>query len=80
MLIRTKEEGIRVARTLGKSKGMLMRGHGCNVVGKSIPHAVQALIELRNNVAMQLAAQQLGQIKSISYEEARLAHVCTLCR
>lgn len=73
MLVRTNEEGDRVARTLGKSRAMLMRGHGCNVVGASIPHAVQAAIALRDNVAMQLAAQQFGQIKTISYEEAKLA-------
>jgi ribulose-5-phosphate 4-epimerase/fuculose-1-phosphate aldolase len=73
MLIRTKEEGDRVARILGNSKGMLMRGHGCNVVGESIPHAVRAILALRDNVAMQLAAQQFGQIKSLSYEDAKTA-------
>ncbi|MFH1488071.1 MAG: class II aldolase/adducin family protein [Pseudomonadota bacterium] len=73
MLVRSGEEGERVARTLGKSRGMLMRGHGCNVVGQTVPHAVQAAIALRDNVVMQLEAQKFGQIKCLSYDEAKLA-------
>lgn len=73
MLIKTREEGERVASTLGKARGMLMRGHGCNVVGESIPHAVRYVIALRDNVEMQLTAQNFGQIKSLSYEEAKFA-------
>jgi len=56
MLVQTKEEGDRVARKLGKSLAVLMRGHGYNVVGKNVPSAVQAAINLRDNVVMQLAA------------------------
>lgn len=72
MIVRSLEEGTRVARTLGECKGMLMRGHGCCVVGESIPHAVQAAIVLRDNVAMQLAAQQFGSVKSIEGAEAEV--------
>jgi len=72
MLIRTKAEGESVARHLGKAMGSLMRGHGANIVGESIPFAVRAIIELRANVEMQLVAQQFGQIKTISPEEAKL--------
>lgn len=71
MLIKTKEEGASLARHLGKSMASLMRGHGCNVVGENIPRAVRNTIVLRDNVQMQLAAQQQGQIKVISKEEAR---------
>ncbi len=73
MLVQTKEEGDRVAKTLGKSMAMLMRGHGCNVVGKSIPYAVQGAIALRDNVVIQLGAQQYGKVKSLTYEEAKAA-------
>ena len=73
MLVRSKEEGDRVAKTLGNSRGMLMRGHGCNVVGESVPQAVKDIIALRDNVMLQLAAQQLGQIKSLTFEEAKAA-------
>jgi hypothetical protein len=51
---------------------MLMRGHGCNVVGENIPWAVQAAIALRDNVAMQMVAQQLGSFKSIDTQEAEI--------
>jgi ribulose-5-phosphate 4-epimerase/fuculose-1-phosphate aldolase len=73
MLVQTKEEGDRVARKLGKSMAVLMRGHGYNVVGKSIPHAVQSAINLRDNVVIQLAATQYGKPKSLSYDEAKTA-------
>lgn len=73
MLVQTKEEGERVAKTLGQSMGMLMRGHGCNVVGPSIPHAVQYVIALRDNTLIQLGAQQFGKIKSLTRDEAKAA-------
>jgi 3-hydroxy-2-methylpyridine-4,5-dicarboxylate 4-decarboxylase len=73
MLVQTKEEGDRVARKLGKSMAVMMRGHGYNVVGASIPHAVQAAINLRDNVVIQLAAMQYGKPKSLSYAEAKTA-------
>ena len=72
MIVRTAEEAARVAQTLGACRGMLMRGHGCNVVGENIPWAVQAVIALRDNVAMQLVAQQLGSFISITPQEAEV--------
>ena len=75
MLVTTREEGERVARLLGKSRGMLMRGHGYNVVGDSIPSMVQAAVVLRDNTVIQLAAAQLGQPKYVSYEEAKVRSV-----
>jgi HCOMODA/2-hydroxy-3-carboxy-muconic semialdehyde decarboxylase len=73
MLVQTKEEGDRVARKLGKSMAVLMRGHGYNVVGNNVPLAVQAAINLRDNVVVQLAAMQHGRPKSLSYDEAKIA-------
>lgn len=73
MLVQTKEEGDRVARKLGKSMAVLMRGHGYNVVGKNVPSTVQAAINLRDNVVIQLAAMQYGKPKSLSYDEAKTA-------
>lgn len=72
MIVRTLEEAVRVAQTLGPCRGMLMRGHGCNIVGEHIPWAVQAAITLRDNVAMQLTAQQLGPFKSMDSQTARI--------
>jgi 3-hydroxy-2-methylpyridine-4,5-dicarboxylate 4-decarboxylase len=73
MLVQTKEEGDRVARKLGKSMAVLMRGHGYNVVGKNVPQAVQAAISLRDNVVIQLAAMQYGKPKCLTYDEAKTA-------
>ena len=73
MLVTTREEGGRLAQTLGKSMGLLMRGHGCTVVGPSIPHAVQYVIALRDNTVIQLGAQQFGKIKGLTYDEAKAA-------
>ena len=73
MLVTTKEEGDRVAKTLGKARAMIMRGHGCNVVGKSIPEAIRTAIDLRDNVIILLGAQQFGKVKTVSYEEAKAA-------
>ncbi|HME44179.1 MAG TPA: class II aldolase/adducin family protein [Syntrophorhabdales bacterium] len=73
MLVTTKEEGDRVAKTLGKSMAMIMRGHGCNVVGKSVPDAVRAAISFRDNVVILLGAQQFGKVKTVSFEEAKEA-------
>ena len=73
MLIQTKEDGDRVATKLGRSMAMLMWAHGCNVVGTSIPGAIRAVIALRDNAVIQLAAQQYGQVKSLTYDQARAA-------
>jgi 3-hydroxy-2-methylpyridine-4,5-dicarboxylate 4-decarboxylase len=71
MLVTTKEEGDRVARVLGKSRAMLMRGHGCNVVGESIPSVVLATIALCTNAVIQMNAVRLGEPKYLAAEEAR---------
>ena len=73
MLIQTKEDGDRVATKLGRSMAMLMWAHGCNVVGTSIPGAIRAVIALRDNAVIQLAAGQYGQVKSLTHDQARAA-------
>ena len=78
MLIATREEGDRVARALGTSRALLMRGHGCVVVGDSIQAMVMAAIHLRDNAQVQLWAMQLGQPKFLSYEEGRQARKLAL--
>lgn len=75
MLIATPEEGERVARVLGQARALLLRDHGCCVVGGSVPSMVMASIYLRDNAAIQLQAIQLGEPKYLSYEEGRQAAI-----
>jgi 3-hydroxy-2-methylpyridine-4,5-dicarboxylate 4-decarboxylase len=73
MLIASPEEGERVARALGQARGLLLRGHGCIVVGQSVQSMVMAAIFLRDNTVIQLQALQLGDPKYLSGDEAKQA-------
>jgi len=77
MLIASPEEGERVARVLGDKKALLLRGHGCVVVGESAQRMVMAAIYLRDNAAIQFQAMQMGRPKYLSYEEGRQANIVT---
>jgi ribulose-5-phosphate 4-epimerase/fuculose-1-phosphate aldolase len=72
MLVRTKEEGDRVAKKLGKSKAMLMWAHGYNVVGRSLNDSIGAAIAFRDNAIIQLAAEQHGPVRNLSYDQAKV--------
>ena len=72
MLIASHEEGESMARTLGNSRAMLLRGHGCCVVGESVPSMVMASIYLRDNAAIQLNTMLLGVPKYLTDEEAKV--------
>lgn len=72
MLIQTKEEGDLVANALGqKSIALWMKGHGYNVTGQSVPHAVRYAIELRDGVNILMTAAQFGKVWSMNYEDAK---------
>jgi ribulose-5-phosphate 4-epimerase/fuculose-1-phosphate aldolase len=72
MLIQTREEGDLIAKTLGpKSLAMWMKGHGYNVVGRSVPNAVRAAIDLRDNVNILMNAAQYGKVWSLDHEAAK---------
>jgi 3-hydroxy-2-methylpyridine-4,5-dicarboxylate 4-decarboxylase len=74
MLISTRQEGERIAKHLGQYRAHLLRGHGCDVVGESLPHAVASAIYLRDNAAIQLQALQLSEdVKYLSPDEAKRA-------
>ena len=73
MLIATAEEGERVARALGAARALLLRDHGCCVVGENVAAMVMGTIYLRDNAALQMQTLQLGQPKYLSYEEGRQA-------
>lgn len=71
MLIASLEEGERVARVLGNSRALLLRDHGCIVVGENVQFMVMSSIYLRDNAAIQQRALQIGKPKYLSYEEGR---------
>ena len=50
---------------------MLLREHGCCVVGENVAAMAMAAMYLRDSAALQLQALQLGQPKYVSYEEGR---------
>ncbi len=74
MLIRTKQEGERIARHLGQHRVHLLRGHGCNIVAESLPRLVASAIHLRENATIQWQALLSGKkVKYLSPEEAKTA-------
>lgn len=74
MLISSREEAERVARVLGGARALLMRGHGCVVVGENIATLVMASVYLRDNAAIQLKAMSLGEPRYLSFEHGAKAN------
>lgn len=59
-LIRTKEMGAGVARSLGKLKGTMLKNHGVAVVGRTLDEAVILTLMLDNACQVQLLAEATG--------------------
>jgi ribulose-5-phosphate 4-epimerase/fuculose-1-phosphate aldolase len=70
MLVRDNYLGDALAQVLADKPVALMRGHGCVVVGDSLPQAVYRLIYTEVNARLQSEAGRLGTIKFLSPEEA----------
>jgi ribulose-5-phosphate 4-epimerase/fuculose-1-phosphate aldolase len=60
-LINTPDLGEAVAACLGGRRAMLLRGHGANVTGHSIPEAIVAAIYLEQEALAQWRAMAIGQ-------------------
>ncbi len=74
MLIRTREEGERIAKHLGQHRVHLLRGHGCDIVAENIPRLVASAIYLRDNATVQWQVLLSGkEPKYLSPEEAKAA-------
>lgn len=69
MLVRTMEQGHSLARTLSNRSAVLMRGHGCTVVGRSVRDAVRIAIYLMVNARLQTEAMPLGEVRFLSEGE-----------
>ncbi|HUL24016.1 MAG TPA: class II aldolase/adducin family protein [Thermodesulfobacteriota bacterium] len=74
MLIRTKQEGERIARHLGQHRVHLLRGHGCNIVAENLPRLVASAIYLKENATIQWQTVLSGkEAKYLSPKEAKAA-------
>lgn len=73
MLVNKARRGRALAQRLGNSNAVLMRGHGCAVVGPNLRFAVARSIFLEANARVQLQAIGLGgDVTYLDPEEARL--------
>jgi len=73
LLIRSREMGASLARALGTSAIVLMRGHGSTVVAKGIREAVYRAIYTEVNARTQHQALQLGEPRYLSEKEGMAA-------
>ena len=73
MLVTTPAMGRSLARCLGKSAVVLLRGHGATVVGASLKEAVFRTLYANLNAQVQPVAMQLGNPQYLSAQEAFLA-------
>jgi HCOMODA/2-hydroxy-3-carboxy-muconic semialdehyde decarboxylase len=71
LFIRTPALGASLARTLGASHIVLMRGHGAAIVGTSLPQVVHRAVYAEVNARMQIDAMKLGTVNFLSPGEVR---------
>ena len=69
LLVKNMDHGRDLAKFLGQSTVVLMRGHGCTVAGRRLKDAVLTAIYLQVSASIQLQAMQLGDIKFLSSGE-----------
>ena len=75
LLIRNRELGAALARTLAEQRVVLMRGHGCTVVAESLRLAVYRAVYTEVNAKLLLQAMPLGEVTTLSAGEAETARV-----
>ena len=73
MLIRSRELGAALARSLGDAPVALMRGHGDVVVGRSVREATFRAIYTEVNARLQAEAQRLGDGAIVFLTDAEAA-------
>jgi ribulose-5-phosphate 4-epimerase/fuculose-1-phosphate aldolase len=70
-LIRTDALGLPVARDMGASSALLLRGHGALVVGSDVPECVTAALYLEESAQRNYLAANLGTVKVYTKDEIR---------
>jgi ribulose-5-phosphate 4-epimerase/fuculose-1-phosphate aldolase len=76
LLIRNRALGAALARSLGSGPVVLMRGHGCTVLGSTVRHAVFNAVYTEISAALQAEAMRLGAVTYLTREEAEAAAAC----
>jgi ribulose-5-phosphate 4-epimerase/fuculose-1-phosphate aldolase len=76
LLIRNRALGEALAKSLGPGAVVLMRGHGCTVVGPTVRHAVFNAVYTEISAALQAQAMRLGAVIYLTREEAEAAAAC----
>jgi len=71
LLVSSAAEGKELAHALGSRRAVVLKNHGCVVVGGSVPAAVLAAIHIEKNARVQLETIRLGNIYFIEGDEAR---------
>lgn len=70
LLVRNRELGVALAKTLGSSAVVLMRGHGSTAVGRNLHQAVFRAVYTEVNARLQSEALRLGPVNYLTEEEA----------
>jgi ribulose-5-phosphate 4-epimerase/fuculose-1-phosphate aldolase len=73
LLVRDRELGQALARSLGGGAAVLMRGHGATVVGSSLRQAVFRAVYTEINARLQIQAMQIGPVTYLTAAEGRAA-------
>jgi ribulose-5-phosphate 4-epimerase/fuculose-1-phosphate aldolase len=75
LLIRSRELGAALARTLGPERVVLMRGHGSTVVAESVRVAVYRAVYTEVNARLPLQALPLGDVQALTPGEAEATRI-----
>jgi ribulose-5-phosphate 4-epimerase/fuculose-1-phosphate aldolase len=73
LLVRDRPLGVALARSLGTGSVVLMRGHGCTVVGASLEQVVYRAIYTEMNAKLQMQSHVLGDPEFLNDEEVEKA-------
>ena len=75
LLIRNRALGGALAASLGQERVVLMRGHGCTVVGESLKVAIYRAVYTEVNAKLLLQALPLGEVDVLTAGEAEATRI-----
>ena len=77
LLVVNMDQGRSLAKALGESVCLLMRGHGSVVTGTSVPAAVAGCLNMDKNARVQFQAMQMGEYIPLTLGEMRRPNLLT---